>query len=140
YKGELALRKDGKILGVRFHCDSDNGSSFSDAQPTKFKIGLIHSAFGCYGIPFGYMTAQGHYTNKAPGGVAYRCSFRVTEAMFFQERQIQAAADDLGMDQAEFRRINLVKDDQFPFRTPYGFLLDSGQYEKCLDVALNAIG
>src|SRR5919199_568970 len=86
------------------------------------------------------MTAQGHYTNKAPGGVAYRCSFRVTEAMFFQERAIQAAATDLGMDQAEFRRINLVKDDQFPFRTPYGFLLDSGQYEKCLDVALNAIG
>ena len=140
YKGELALRKDGRILAVRFHCDTDNGMSFSDAQPTKFKIGLIHSAFAAYGIPFGYMTAQGHYTNKAPGGVAYRCSFRVTEAMFFQERQIHAAADDLGMDQAEFRRINLVKDDQFPFRTPYGFLLDSGQYEKCLDVALNAIG
>jgi len=140
YKGELALRKDGRILAVRFHCDTDNGMSFSDAQPTKFKIGLIHSAFAAYGIPFGYMTAQGHYTNKAPGGVAYRCSFRVTEAMFFQERAIHAAAEDLGMDQAQFRRINLVKDDQFPFRTPYGFLLDSGQYEKCLDVALNAIG
>jgi carbon-monoxide dehydrogenase large subunit len=140
YKGEIALRKDGKILGVRFHVDSDNGAFFSDAQPTKFKIGLIHSAFAAYDIPFGYMTAQGAYTNKAPGGVAYRCSFRVTEAMFFQERVIQAAADDLGMDQAAFRRLNLVKDHQFPFRTPYGFLLDSGQYEKCLDVALNAIG
>ncbi|MDQ4104131.1 MAG: molybdopterin-dependent oxidoreductase, partial [Actinomycetota bacterium] len=140
YKGELALRKDGKILAVRFHCDSDNGMSFSDAQPTKFKIGLIHSAFAAYDIPYGYMTAEGHYTNKAPGGVAYRCSFRVTEAMFFQERVIQAAAYDLGMDPAEFRRLNLVKDHQFPFRTPYGFLLDSGQYEKCLDVALDAIG
>jgi carbon-monoxide dehydrogenase large subunit len=139
YKGEIALRKDGKILAVRFHADTDNGAFFSDAQPTKFKVGLLHSAFACYDIPFAYMTAQGHYTNKAPGGVAYRCSFRVTEAMFFQERAIQAAADDLGMDQAEFRRINLVKTHQFPFRTPYGFLLDSGQYEKCLDVALNAI-
>lgn len=139
YKGEIALRKDGKILAVRFHADTDNGAFFSDAQPTKFKVGLLHSAFACYDIPFAYMTAQGHYTNKAPGGVAYRCSFRVTEAMFFQERAIQAAADDLGMDQAEFRRINLVKDHQFPFRTPYGFLLDSGQYEKCLNVALNAI-
>jgi carbon-monoxide dehydrogenase large subunit len=140
YKGELALRKDGKILAVRFHADTDNGAFFSDAQPTKFKIGLLHSAFACYDIPYAYMTAQGAYTNKAPGGVAYRCSFRVTEAMFFQERAIQAAADDLGMDQAEFRRINLVKDHQFPFRTPYGFLLDSGQYEKCLDVGLQAIG
>ncbi|MBV9143385.1 MAG: carbon-monoxide dehydrogenase large subunit [Pseudonocardiales bacterium] len=140
YKGELALRKDGKILAVRFHADTDNGAFFSDAQPTKFKIGLLHSAFACYDIPYAYMTAQGTYTNKAPGGVAYRCSFRVTEAMFFQERAIQAAADDLGMDQAEFRRINLVKDHQFPFRTPYGFLLDSGQYEKCLNVGLQAIG
>ena len=80
------------------------------------------------------------YTNKAPGGVAYRCSFRVTEAMFFQERMVQAAADDLGIDQAEFRRMNFVRDDDFPHRTPFGFLTDSGQYGKCLDVGLEAIG
>src|SRR6185437_15516452 len=140
YKGEVAMRRDGKILAVRFHCDTDNGAFFSDAQPTKFKIGLMHSAFGCYNIPYAYMTAQRHYTNKAPGGVAYRCSFRVTEAMFFQERMVQAAAHDLGLDQAEFRRVNLVKDDQFPFRTPFGFLTDSGQYAKCLDVGLKAVG
>ena len=126
--GELALRSDGKILGVRMHVDSDHGAFFSDAQPSKFKIGLLHSAFSAYDIPVGHITARGTYTNKAPGGVAYRCSFRVTEAMFFQERMIQAAASDLGMDQAEFRRINLVKDEQFPFRTPFGFLTDSGQY------------
>ncbi len=44
------------------------------------------------------------------------------------------------MDPAEFRRRNLLKDDQFPYRTPFGFLVDSGQYGKCLDVGLNAIG
>ena len=60
--------------------------------------------------------------------------------MFFQERMVQAAADDLGMDQAEFRRVNLVRDDDFPHRTPFGFLTDSGQYEKCLDIGLEAIG
>jgi len=85
------------------------------------------------------MFATGYYTNKAPGGVAYRCSFRVTEAMFFQERMVQAAADDLGMDQAEFRRVNFVKDEQHPHRTAFGFLTDSGQYEKCLDIGLEAI-
>ena len=139
-KGQMALRNDGKILGVRMHTDSDHGAFFSDAQPSKFKIGLMHSAFACYDIPSAHLTARGIYTNKAPGGVAYRCSFRVTEAMFFQERMVQAAADELGMDQAEFRRVNLVRDDDFPHRTPFGFLTDSGQYEKCLNMGLEAIG
>jgi carbon-monoxide dehydrogenase large subunit len=138
--GELALRKDGKILGVRMTTVSDHGAFFADAQPSKFKIGLLHSAFACYDIPHAYLRDRGVYTNKAPGGVAYRCSFRVTEAMYFQERMVQAAADDLGMDQAEFRRRNFVRDDDFPHRTPFGFLTDSGQYAKCLDVGLQAIG
>ncbi len=139
-KGQMALRNDGKILGVRMHTDSDHGAFFADAQPSKFKIGLMHSAFACYDVPTAHLTAQGVYTNKAPGGVAYRCSFRVTEAMYFQELMVQAAADDLGMDQAEFRRVNLVKDDDFPKRTPFGFLTDSGQYGKCLQIGLDAIG
>ena len=138
-KGEMALRKDGKILGVRMNTISDHGAFFADAQPSKFKIGLMHSAFAAYDIPTAHMFATGYYTNKAPGGVAYRCSFRVTEAMFFQERMVQAAADDLGMDQAEFRRMNFVKDEQHPHRTAFGFLTDSGQYEKCLDIGLEAI-
>ena len=107
-KGEMALRRDGKILGVRMHTDADHGAFFADAQPSKFKIGLMHSAFAAYDVPVAHLTARGVYTNKAPGGVAYRCSFRVTEAMFFQERMVQAAANDLGMDQAAFRRMNFV--------------------------------
>lgn len=139
-QGQLALRKDGKILGMRMHTISDHGAFYADAQPTKFKIGLMHSTFAAYDVPAAHLTSEGWYTNKAPGGVAYRCSFRVTEAMFFQERMMHAAANDLGMDQGEFRRINLVKDDQFPYRTAFGFLTDSGQYGKCLDIALDAIG
>ena len=139
-KGELALRKDGKILGMRMHTTSDHGAFYADAQPTKFKIGLMHSTFAAYDVPAAHLTSEGYYTNKAPGGVAYRCSFRVTEAMFFQERMMHAAANDLGMDQAEFRRVNLVKDDMFPYRTAFGFLTDSGQYQKCLDLGLEAIG
>ncbi|HWL41463.1 MAG TPA: aerobic carbon-monoxide dehydrogenase large subunit [Ilumatobacter sp.] len=139
-RGELALRKDGKILGVRMHTTSDHGAFFADAQPSKFKIGLMHSAFACYDIPAAHLAARGVYTNKAPGGVAYRCSFRVTEAMYFQERMIQAAADDLGIDQAEFRMKNFVGDDDFPHRTPFGFLTDSGQYGKCLQIGLDAVG
>jgi len=134
---EAAIRKDGKIQAVRVHADTDNGGFFSDAQPTKFKIGLFHSIFGCYDIPYGYLTAQGHYTNKAPGGVAYRCSFRITESMLFQERFMQTCAYEMGMDQAEFRRVNFVR--EFPHRTTFGFLLDSGDYDKCLDLGLEKI-
>jgi carbon-monoxide dehydrogenase large subunit len=137
---EMALTHDGKILAVRMHADADLGAFFADAQPSKFKIGLLHSAFACYNVPVAHLTATGHYTNKAPGGVAYRCSFRVTEAMFFQERMVEAAAKDLGMDSAEIRRRNLLTDDQFPHRTAFGFLVDSGQYHKCLQLGLDAIG
>jgi len=139
-KGELALRKDGRIMAVRMHTDADHGAFFSDAQPSKFKIGLMHSTFAAYDVPVAHLTARGLYTNKAPGGVAYRCSFRVTEAMYFQERMMQAAANELGMDQAEFRRVNFVRDDDFPHRTPFGFLTDSGQYGACLDAGLEAVG
>ena len=90
--GEMALRRDGKILGVRMRCDADHGAFFSDAQPSKFQIGLLRSAFAAYDIPVAHLMARGTYTNKAPGGVAYRCSFRVTEAMFFQERMVRPPA------------------------------------------------
>ena len=89
-KGKMAMNKDGKILAVRMDTVSDHGAFFADAQPSKFKIGLLHSAFACYDIPTAYLTNRGVYTTKGPGGVAYRCSFRVTEAMFFQERMVQA--------------------------------------------------
>ena len=138
FRGELAIDHRGKIEALRIDVDTDNGAFFSDAQPTKFKVGLLHSAFACYDIPYGYLKSQGHYTNKAPGGVAYRCSFRVTEAMFFQERLIAAAAQDIGMDPAEFRRINFVR--EFPWRTTYGMLLDSGDYDKFLTLALEKLG
>ena len=120
-EGELALRKDGKILGMRMHTISDHGAFFADAQPTKFKIGLMHSTFACYDIPTAHLLSEGYYTNKGSGGVAYRCSFRVTEAMFFQERMMHAAANDLGMDQAEFRRLNLVARRHVPVSDRFWF-------------------
>ena len=48
--------------------------------------------------PTAYLAVDGIYTNKAPGGVAYRCSFRVTEAAYFIERMIEVLAIKLGMD------------------------------------------
>ncbi len=138
--GDLALDKDGKITGLRVHLDSDNGAFFSDAQPTKFKAGLFHIVSGSYDIPTAHVTADGYYTNKAPGGVAYRCSFRVTEASYLIERLITNAALEIGMDQAEFRRKNFIKKEQMPYTSATGWVYDSGDYDKAMDVALEKLG
>ena len=138
--GDLALDKDGKMLALRVHLDSDNGAFFSDAQPSKFKAGLFHIVTGSYDIPTAHITADGYYTNKAPGGVAYRCSFRVTEASYLIERLVTNAAIEIGMDQAEFRKKNFIKAEQFPYHSATGWVYDSGDYHKAMDVALDKLG
>ncbi len=138
--GDLAVDKDGKMTALRVHLDSDNGAFYSDAQPTKFKAGLFHIVTGSYDIPTAHVTADGYYTNKAPGGVAYRCSFRVTEASYLIERLVTNAAIELGMDQADFRMKNFVKPEQFPYRSATGWVYDSGDYPKAMNVALEKLG
>ncbi len=138
--GDLAVDKDGKMLALRVHLDSDNGAFFSDAQPSKFKAGLFHIVTGSYDIPTAHITADGYYTNKAPGGVAYRCSFRVTEASYLIERLVSNAAMELGMDQAEFRMKNFIQPEQFPYHSATGWVYDSGDYPKAMNVALKQLG
>ncbi len=138
--GELALDKRGQMLALRVHLDSDNGAFFSDAQPSKFKAGLFHIVTGSYDIPAAHVTADGYYTNKAPGGVAYRCSFRVTEASYLIERLVTNAAIDLRMDQAELRMKNFVEKEQFPYLSATGWLYDSGDYQKAMKLALEKLG
>lgn len=138
--GKLALDENGRMLGLRVDILGDHGAFFADAQPTKFKAGLVHTCTGSYDIPVTYVSAEGQYTNKAPGGVAYRCSFRITEASFIIERLAQTAAYELGIEPAELRRRNFVQPDQFPYRTSTGFEYDSGDYEKALDLAMDMVG
>jgi carbon-monoxide dehydrogenase large subunit len=138
--GDLAVDENGKMLALRVHLDSDNGAFFADAQPTKFKAGLFHIVTGSYDIPTAHVTADGYYTNKAPGGVAYRCSFRVTEASYLIERLVTNAALELGIDQAEFRKKNFIQPEQFPYHSATGWVYDSGDYPKAMDVALDKLG
>ncbi len=138
--GDLAVDKSGKMLALRVHLDSDNGAFFADAQPTKFKAGLFHIVTGSYDIPTAHVTADGYYTNKAPGGVAYRCSFRVTEASYLIERLVTNAAIELGMDQAEFRMKNFIRPEQFPYHSATGWVYDSGDYSRAMNVALEQLG
>jgi len=138
--GELALKNDGKILALRVNMLSDNGAFFADAQPTRFKAGLFHIVTGSYDYPAAHVVTHGTYTNKAPGGVAYRCSFRVTEASYLIERLVQNAAYELGIDPAEIRMRNFIKPEQFPYESPTGFVYDSGDYPRALRKALDMVG
>ena len=58
------------------------------ANPSKFPAGLFSVATGSYDFPAAHVAVEGVYTNKPPGGVAYRCSFRVTEAVHMIERMV----------------------------------------------------
>ena len=138
--GALALKRDGTISGVRVKMLSDQGCSYADAQPSKLKAGLFHIVTGSYDIPAAHVVTDGAYTNKAMGGVAYRCSFRVTEASYLVERLAHSAATELGMDPAEFRRKNFIQPEQFPYRSATGFTYDSGDYEKAMNLALETAG
>ena len=139
-KGELALTDEGRILGLRVEMLSDQGAFYADAQPTQFKAGLFHVVTGSYDYPAAHVKTRGAYTNKAPGGVAYRCSFRITEASFLIERLVQTAAYELGIDPAEMRFKNFIQPEQFPYTTPTGFVYDSGDYPAALRKALDEVG
>jgi aerobic carbon-monoxide dehydrogenase large subunit len=138
--GELALTEDGTMTGLRVKMLSDQGYAYADAQPSKLKAGLFHIVTGSYDIPAAHVVTEGAYTNKAPGGVAFRCSFRVTEASFFIERLVQTAAYDLGIDPAELRRKNFIPAEKFPYTSATGFEYDSGDYEPALDQAMERVG
>ncbi len=138
--GEMALKSDGTMLGLRASLLADEGAFHADAQPSKFKVGLFHIVSGSYDLPAVHVSADGAYTNKAPGGVAYRCSFRVTEASYLIERLVQNAAYELDIDPAELRRKNFIQPEQFPYKSATGFEYDSGDYETAMNIALDKIG
>ena len=138
-RGELAV-KDGKMTGLKATLLSDQGAFYADAQPTKFRAGLFHIVTGSYDIPAAHVVADGWYTNKAPGGVAYRCSFRVTEASYLIERLVDNAAHELGVDATRFRLDNFIQPEQFPYESATGFVYDSGNYPEAMRIALEKLG
>ena len=137
--GELAADADGRIKGLRFTALADHGAFNSHVSATKLPAGLFSICTGSYAIPNAYCRVDAVYTNKAPGGVAYRCSLRVTEAVYLIERMIDVLALKLGIDKAEIRRRNFVKAEQFPYTTSFGWTLDSGAYHAALEKVLKAV-
>ena len=136
---EIACTKDGRITGLRVYTIADHGAFDSCANATKWPAGLFSIVSGAYDIPAAYCLVDGVYTNKAPGGVAYRCSFRVTEAAYAIERAMDIMAQKLGMDPVEFRVKNLIRREQFPYKSAFGWEYDSGDYQTAMQKAVAAV-
>ncbi len=137
---ELAADKDGHITAMRLNTIADHGYSDAQASPSKFPAGLFHIATGSYDFQKAHVVVDAAYTNKPPGGVAYRCSFRVTEAVHAIERMVDIMAHERGEDPADFRMRNFIKPEQFPYKSALGFEYDSGNYHHALEVAMDMVG
>ncbi len=137
---ELAAGQDGTVTALRVKTIADHGYADAAANPSKFPAGLFHICTGSYDVKAAHVEVDGVYTNKPPGGIAYRCSFRVTEAVYAIERMADVLAHQLGVDPAEFRLKNFIKPDQFPYKSALGWEYDSGDYHAALRKAMDKAG
>ncbi len=128
--------KGGKITGLRVNTIADHGAFDSTAQPTRFPAGFFHIVTGSYDLDGAHCQVKAVYTNKAPGGVAYRCSFRIAEAVYLVERMVDALAMEMGVDPVQLRMRSFIRSDQFPYKTQTGWVYDSGDYHKAMKLAM----
>jgi aerobic carbon-monoxide dehydrogenase large subunit len=136
---EVGSDKAGRIQAMKVKTLADHGYSDAAADPSKFPAGLFNVITGSYDFSNAFVEVDGVYTNKPPGGVAYRCSFRVTEAVHAVERIVDILAHEIGKDPAQLRMENFIQPEQFPYKTPTGWEYDSGNYPAALQKALDMI-
>ena len=95
-----ARRRTARSPALKVKTIADHGYTDAAADPSKFPAGLFNVITGSYDFPNAFVEVDGVYTNKPPGGVAYRCSFRVTEAVHAIERMVDILAHEIGKDPA----------------------------------------
>ncbi|HEX8977463.1 MAG TPA: xanthine dehydrogenase family protein molybdopterin-binding subunit, partial [Solirubrobacteraceae bacterium] len=132
---ELALDGDGRMLALRARLWADLGGYLlsTTAIPPHTAGTLIA---GCYDIRVADVEVLGMRTHKVPTG-PYRGAGR-PDATYMLEALVDRAARQTGIDPVSLRRRNLIR--RFPHRTPTGLEYDSGDYERCLDLALELAG
>ena len=133
---ELAVKKDGRIIGLSMK-DMDNDGSFIH---TAGIYGLIKFAtmVGCYNIKATSAELMSIVTNKGPT-VQNRGVGKPT-MIFVLERMVDLVAKKLRLDPMEVRFRNFIQPEQMPYTTPSGEIYESGNYPECLRKALSLIG
>jgi carbon-monoxide dehydrogenase large subunit len=128
---ELALRGDGRFLGLRASNVSNVGARCVSLSPLGKGSALIT---GSYAIPAATLRSRAVFTNTMPTN-AYRSSGR-PEVTYAIERVIDRAADELGFDRVALRRRNLIRSNAMPYVNAVGAPYDSGQYAANMDLAM----
>jgi aerobic carbon-monoxide dehydrogenase large subunit len=131
-EAEMAFDADGKITALKAKTIANLGaymSTLSSSVPTYLYATLLS---GQYDIPHIYCEVDAVYTNTVPVD-AYRGAGR-PEATFVVERLVEVGARELGIDPAELRRKNFIR--QFPHQTPVIMSYDAGDYNASLKKAL----
>jgi aerobic carbon-monoxide dehydrogenase large subunit len=132
---ELALAADGRFLGLRAELVADAGAFMYQTGTTPANTASMLMG-GCYDIPAIAVDTRGMRTHKVPASPS-RGAGR-PEAALLTEGIVEDAARQLGLDARDLRRRNFVR--AFPYRHALGFEYDSGDYEACLDRALELLG
>ncbi|WP_268966767.1 xanthine dehydrogenase family protein molybdopterin-binding subunit [Paraburkholderia polaris] len=132
---ELSLDAHGQILGLRADVVGDVGAYSIYPWTCGIEpVQVISFLPGPYRVPAYHGHVRGVTTPKAPTG-PYRGVGRPTST-FAMERLMDMAAKQLGLDPAEIRRRNLVRDEEFPYRTPVGIVWDRSAFMGGLEGAM----
>jgi carbon-monoxide dehydrogenase large subunit len=134
---EVAVKRDGTILGLRCKIVADLGAYYQLLTPLIPTMTALMIA-GCYRIPAARVEIAGVFTNKMATD-AYRGAGR-PEATYFIERAVDLVAAELKKDPVEVRRKNFPQPKEFPYATPTGVVYDSANYQRSLDLALKKSG
>ncbi|GAA0472214.1 xanthine dehydrogenase family protein molybdopterin-binding subunit (plasmid) [Halococcus dombrowskii] len=134
---EAALDSEGLMQAIRARTVANVGGYLTYAGSFVPSVAYGRMLTGQYDVSTAHVVVTGVFTNTAPLS-AYRGAGR-PEACYAIERLANAAAREMDMDPAEFRRRNTIQSDEFPYKTPLGHTYDSGDYEKTLDAALDRV-
>ncbi len=132
----LGVNNDGKIVGLDAEVTAAGGAYPAIGAILPLLTQMM--SVGVYEIPKVRFDGKTVLTNNTTVG-AYRGAGR-PEATQLIERVLDVAADKIGIDPAEIRRVNFMQPDTFPRTTITGANYDSGEYEKALDAVLAASG
>lgn len=134
YTVRIGGSRSGDISSYKCEVLQESGAypAIGSVLPMFVKI----MATGVYDIPNVDVVATSVVTNTAPIG-AYRGAGR-PEATLALERAVDAFAAEIRMDPAEVRRRNFIPPESFPFKTPTGADMDSGDYAAALDAVMEA--